>query len=72
MTEPCNNDSRIRAGTDEPLTPPLDLDGMRHAAAEDEQHGHHLQAGYLRAVVLEEVSRVALEAAERVREDGRG
>ena len=37
MTEPCNNDSRIRAGTDEPLTPPLDLDGMRHAAAELEQ-----------------------------------
>lgn len=25
-----------------------DLDGMLHAAAEDDSHGHHLQARYLR------------------------
>lgn len=28
---------------------PVDLDGMRHAADEDDGHGHHLQAAYLRA-----------------------
>lgn len=27
---------------------PIDLDGMRHAAVEDEGWGHHLQAAYLR------------------------
>jgi hypothetical protein len=31
----------------------VDLDGMRHAAAEDDDHGHHLQADYLRSGAAE-------------------
>ena len=44
---------------------PIDLDGMRHAADEDDGHGHSLQAAYLRDAADEiERLRAAIRGAQ--------
>lgn len=62
MADTAKPEGRAMNEEGENSLPPDFLDGLRHAACEDEAAGHHLQAEYMRRAA-DEISRLRLLAA---------